>query len=150
MRIDEQAEPLVREILAGVVKRDGDRFTRALAAVTDERTAQEAVRLALAVVGFVLVDQYGREPTAAEVERVATKAAEVEAWSELDAGVLGEVMRAVLDRRPANLDARIAVAAPFVVAGYLLAAGSEKSEWWFDYLDRVEAALERTSGETTG
>lgn len=143
MKIDERAEPLVREIFASVAKRDGDRFTRALESMPDERTAQEAFTLALAVARFVLIDQYQREPTADEVRRVAAKAAEVEEWSEFGPEVFEEVARATLDQRQANLDARMAVAAPFVLAGYLLAAGSEQNEWWFDYLDRVEAALER-------
>lgn len=143
MKIDERAEPLVREILAGVAKRDGERFGRALEALPDERTAQEALVLALSVARVVLIDQYQREPTVEEVQRVAAKAAEVEAWSELGAEVFDEVMRSILDQRPVNLDGRKAVAAPFVLAGYLLAAGSEQNEWWFDYLDRVEAALER-------
>jgi hypothetical protein len=143
MKIDKQAEPLVREILAGVAKRDGARFAGGLEALPDERTAQEALKLVLAVAKFVLVDQYKREPTAAEIQRVAAKAAEVEEWSGLGADVFEEIMRSILDQRPVNLDARMAVAAPFVLAGYLLAAGSKENEWWFDYLDRVEATLER-------
>jgi hypothetical protein len=65
-----------------------------------------------------LLDQYQREPTVEEVQRVAAKAAEVEGWSELGADVFEELMRSILEQRSVNLDARMAATAPFVLAGY--------------------------------
>ena len=42
-----------------------------------------------------------------------------------------------------RLDRQAGVALPFVTAAYLLASSARPSEWWFDYLDRVETALEQ-------
>lgn len=49
----------------------------------------------------------------------------------------------MLDERPANLEPHALGAAPLTLAAYLLALGAGEDEWWFNYLDRIEAALER-------
>jgi hypothetical protein len=143
MRIDERVEPLVREILTGVVKRDEDRFIRGLEALPDDTAAAKALELAVAVTSFVMAEQYGRVPNLNEIQRVAAAVADAESWSGLTEAQLAEALTAMVETRSANLEPQAVVAAPFVLAGYALSVGAEDNEWWFNYLDRVEAKLER-------
>jgi hypothetical protein len=80
------------------------------------------------------------------VRQIAEVAAEAEAWAGLTAETFVEAITAVLDQRQARLEPHVLAVAPFIVAGYALAAGAEDDEWWFKYLDRVEAALESQPG----
>lgn len=150
MKISDRVEPLVREALAAAVKRDWERFLRALEAFPDERTAADAVTLAAAISAYVLQDQYGRRPTGEELGRIAAKMDELEQWSGLTEPEFRTGLRIVLGDQIGEtdrLEPQAGVALPFVMAAYLLASSAQPPEWWFDYLDRVEAALESGSRE---
>ena len=142
MKIDNRVEPIVREILAAVVKRDGEAFIRAMEQLPDEETAIKAGRLAVAIAEYVILDLHDGRPTDEEVRQIAEVAAEAEAWAGLTPETFVEVITAVVDHREARLEPHVMAIAPFILAGYALAAGAEDDEWWFKYLDRVEAALE--------
>lgn len=145
MKISDRVEPLVREALAAAVKRDWERFLRALEAFPDEQTGADALRLATAISAYVLQDQYGRRPTDEEIGRIAAKMDEKEQWSGLAEPEFRTGLRLVLGdqiREADRLEQQAGIALPFVAAAYLLASSAQPPEWWFDYLDRVEAALE--------
>lgn len=146
MKIDNRIEPIVREILAAVVKRDGETFIRAMEQVPDERTAIEAGQLAVAIATYVILDLHDGRPTDEEVRQIAEVAAEAEAWAGLTPETFVEAITALLDQRQVRLEPHVMAVVPFILAGYALAAGAEDDEWWFKYLDRVEAALESQSG----
>jgi len=143
MEINRQAEPLLRDILEAAVKRDGDRFVRTLESLPDEATAREVLHLSVAVSTFVLLSEYEGRPGDGEICRIAASAAGTEQWLGLSASDYEEAITAMLDERPADLEPHALAAAPLTLAAYLLALGAEEGEWWFTYLDRVEAALER-------
>lgn len=144
MKIDDRVEPLFRETLAALVKADPERFRRALAAFPDEVAMTTAYRLAAAVAVYVLHDQYGRRPTPAEVRAVAEKAAELENWTDVTAGEVTAFLTAYYDGTVVDQVMPIERAAlvSFVLATNLLMSCHRDGEWWFDYLDRAEAAIE--------
>jgi hypothetical protein len=80
------------------------------------------------------------------VHQIAEVAAEAEAWAGLTPETFAEAITALLDQRQVRLEPHVMAVVPFIVAGYALAAGAEDDEWWFKYLDRVEAALESQPG----
>ena len=146
MKISDLVEPLVREALAAAVKRDWERFLRALEAFPDEQTGADALALATAISAYVLQDQYGRKPTDEEIGRIAAKMDEKESWSGLNEPEFRSGLRAVLGDDSGDgqrLEPQARIALPFVMAAYLLASSAKPPEWWFNYLDRVEAALDR-------
>lgn len=144
MEIDAHIEPLVRETLAAAVKRDEERFERALAAFSSDDVAAKGVQLATAVALYVLQDQYGGRPSTAELQAIANKIAELESWAEVSAADIVTLLNAATDgtRLDQVLPLERAVILPFVVAAYLLASCCKEGEWWFDYLDQAEAAVE--------
>jgi hypothetical protein len=144
VKIDERIEPLVREALAAAVKSDAERFLHALEAFPDDAAVTHGVHLAMASASYVLLDMHNGRPTDAELREIAAEIQAEESWAEVAAHDLFILLSAALDGRSDNqLPIEKVVALPFVAAAYLLAAGHNKGEWWFDYFDRVEAALER-------
>ncbi len=148
MKIDNEVETLVRETLTGVVKSDSDRFQRALAAFPDDKSTAKAVQLATAVALFVLNDVYGRTPTEAEMRAVADKLVDMENW----AGVTSDEVTTFLiaahhhTRADQVLPLERVIVLSFVLAGNLLSSCCKEGEFWFNYLDRVEATLEAAPG----
>jgi hypothetical protein len=144
MRIDDRVEPLVREALDALVKKDAERFARALTAFGDAERATTGYRLAAAVAFYVLHEQYRGEPPPDEIHAVAEEVAELEDWTDLTAD---EVERFIATYYTgASVDTVMpverAVLVAYVLAANLLASYHRDGEWWFNYLDRAEAALE--------
>ncbi|KXK59781.1 hypothetical protein AWW66_22415 [Micromonospora rosaria] len=145
MRIDDRVEHLVREALHWVVKRDAESLDAALAAFVDEKTRRESLELLVAVAGFVLIDLHQGRPNHAQVQVVAEKVAHMEAWANITSDEVAVFMNAILAGRSLAEDLRTedVVVLAFVVAGSLLSSRElPEGQWWFDYLDQVEAAIE--------
>lgn len=144
MKIDNQVEPLFREALASLVKADAERFSRALAAFPNEQAMTTGYRLAAAVAVYVLQDQYGRQPTPEEARAVAEKTVELENWTDITADEVASFLNAFY--AGATVDTVMpldrAVLVSYVLAANLLMSCHRDGEWWFDYLDRAEAAIE--------
>ncbi|MEV4121036.1 hypothetical protein [Micromonospora sp. NPDC049645] len=145
MNIDDRTEQRVRDTLHWVVKRDLNRFDAALKSFPDEDAQKAALALVVAVSGFVLIDLHGARPTPQQVDVLAEEIGRMEAWAPVSADEVATFMNAVLAGR--SLTERLTpddvVVLAFVVAGSLLAARPlPEGQWWFNYLDKVEAAIE--------
>jgi hypothetical protein len=147
VKIDSRVEPLVREALAALIKADADRFARALAAFGDQETGTAGSRLAVVVAFHVLLDRYGGQPAPEEVRALAEQVAELEDWTDLTADEIELFIGAYFAGTSVDTVMPIerAVLVSFVLAANLLASYRRDGEWWFDHLDRVEAALEAAS-----
>ncbi|WP_422735993.1 hypothetical protein ACN263_20530 [Micromonospora sp. WMMD729] len=145
MRIDDRTEQLVRDTLHWVVKRDADGFDAALKSFPDQATREAALTLVVAVCGFVLMDLHGARPTPQQVAVLAEEIGRMESWASVSADEVAAFMNAVVGGRSLTEDLapEDVVVLGFVVAGSLLSARPlPEGEWWFNYLDRVEAAIE--------
>ncbi|MCG5434621.1 hypothetical protein [Micromonospora foliorum] len=145
MKIDDRTEQRVRDTLHWVVKRDLNKFDAALKSFPDEAAQKAALALVVAVSGFVLIDLHGARPTPQQVDVLAEEIGRMETWASVSADEAASFMNAVVTGRP--LTERFTpgdvVVLAFVVAGSLLAARPmPEGEWWFNYLDKVEAAIE--------
>lgn len=146
MRIDDQVEPLVRKVLDAVVKHEEDRFDAAVQAVLDAGLGPNALELTAAICGFVVFDANEGRPSPMDIRATSEAVAEMESWAELTADEISAFLTAVVNgaRLEDAVGAQKGVMLTFVVTGSLLAASPKikDGEWWFNYLDRVEAALE--------
>lgn len=144
MRIDDRVEPMVRGALAAAVKADAPRFAHALRAFPDDEAAAHGARIAMAVVLYVLEDEYGGRPEPSELRAVATQLAEMEDWADVHADEVVAAVNAAFDGRPGDevLPPERLYALPFVIAAYTLTAGCPDDEQWWEYLDRAEAAID--------
>nr|WP_146218273.1 hypothetical protein [Micromonospora acroterricola] len=146
MRIDDQVEALVRAVLDAAVQRDAERFDDALGALSGSReTLTKAIELTLAVNAAVLFEVHDGPPSPQQVNELSRDISLQERW----AGVSAEDVQALLVGLMAGSPPRFATSAAvaiavFVVAANLLATASQpdEGEWWFNYLDKVEAAIE--------
>ncbi|SCF01529.1 hypothetical protein [Micromonospora chokoriensis] len=145
MKIDERVEQLVRDALHWAVKRQPGEFDEALKTFSDEPTRRSAMELLFAISAFVSADICAGRPSPQQVQQLAAEVAEVEAWSSVTSGEVEAFLDAVLTGRPLSgvLPAGSAVVLAFVVAASLLSLRpKDEGEWWFNYLDKVEAAIE--------
>lgn len=144
MRIDDQLEPLVREVLDAAVKRDGDRLDAALDAFTDQSQQRMGLELLVAIARYVLLDLYqGQRPGDEQVHELADQIAEMESWSTLPADEIRSFLLLLLGDTSETVDPDAAVLLPFVVTATLLSSRRRpEGQHWFNYLDQVEAALE--------
>ncbi|WP_406078894.1 hypothetical protein [Micromonospora sp. NBC_00858] len=145
MKIDERVEQLVRDALHWAVKRQPVEFDEALKAFSDESTRQSAMELLVAISTFVSADICGGRPSPGQVQELATEVAEAETWSSATSPEIETFLSTILAGRPLSgvLPASSAVVLAFVVAASLLSARPKsEGEWWFNYLDKVEAAIE--------
>jgi hypothetical protein len=144
MKIDMQVEPLVRETLSAAVKHDTDRLDRALDAFTDESQQRTGLELVLAIARLVLHDLYdGRKPTDVEVRPLADFVAEGTNWTGLPAEEIRKFLLLLLGDTSQNFEHGAVIFLAFVVTATMLSARRKpEGQWWFDYLDQVEAALE--------
>lgn len=147
MRIDDQVEPLVREALTAVVKSDPERLRQAFTAFPDNDAMTSGARLATAVALYVLNDVYGQRPTPAELRSVADKLVEMEDWTDVTPDEVTTFLTASYDGARATevLPADRIAPLAYVIAGNLLSSCCKDGEYWFNYLDRVEAGLEASS-----
>lgn len=147
VKIDEQVEPLVREVLLAVVAEDSDRLTSAIKAIVDlprDDSLATASHLATSIGMYVLHDAYGGRPSPEDVRAVADKLVELESWLNLDADEVARFIDANLNGTLQGLDLeadRVALIS-HVLAGNLLSSCHRDNEEWWDYLDRAEAAIE--------
>ena len=145
MEIDSQIEPLVREALDAAVKEDEDRLGAALSAFPDEYAGRKGLELTVAISYVALMDMYDGSPSDEELTQAATVLAELAQW----AGVTAEDAHAYLATlRNAGsfretFDSDTAVFLIFVITATMLAASPKvkEDEWWFNYLDRIEATI---------
>ncbi|MEU4564750.1 hypothetical protein AB0F72_40745 [Actinoplanes sp. NPDC023936] len=146
MIVDDRVEPLVREIFGAVVKRDEDKLDAVLNSFPDDDSRLKGLHLALAVCGFVVHDAYDGKPTPDEIRLLADEISSMEQWSALSGAQVTEFLDAVLHGKSLTplFDPVSATMLTYVVTGSLLASSTKirKGEWWFNYLDRVEAAIE--------
>lgn len=152
MNIDERVEPLVRAALDAAVHRDQARFETALGAFEDDSAARKGIELVLAVIATVLVDLYDGTPSASQLDELAADISRQEAWLEPTPSEVRSLLVSVAGGRPLAevLPPEQTVILAYLTAANLLASGSEpdQGEWWFNYLDKVEAALEAAPDRT--
>lgn len=148
MKIDEHVEPLVREVLDAAVKRDGDRLDTALDAFADEAQQRAGLELVHAIARYVLLDLYqGQRPSDEQIQALADQIAEMESWSTLPANEIRSFLLLLLGETATTVDPGAAVLLSFVVAAALLSSKRRpEGQWWFNYLDQVEAGLETSVG----
>lgn len=146
MVIDDRVEPLVRAVLDAAVKRDADRFRAALAAFPDDEATRKGVELALSIIGFVLLDVHEGKPSPDEVQSVAADISRQETWIGPTTDEVATFITALLNGRSLGdvLPSDSVIVLAYAVAANLLASSSkpDDGEWWFNYLDKVEAAIE--------
>lgn len=145
MKIDEGTEQRVRDTLHWVVKRDLEKFDAALKSFPDESAQEAALALVVAVSGFVLIDIHGARPTPQQVDVLAEEIGRMEAWASVTSDDAALFMNAVVagGSLTERLTPEDVVVLAFVVAGSLLSARPmPEGQWWFNYLDKVEAAIE--------
>lgn len=151
-QINAKAEKALREAIHSVTHIETDQIPPSLAALGDRERA-EAVGLAIIATAYVIVDVAGSQwPVKSSVERfsktVATKSTLAqrlrldpdEIYAYMSKTVLGpEQLEDVIPDEPAF------TRLPVVVLGEALAAYAPKGMGMWDYLDRIEAALETAS-----
>ncbi|MEV0329493.1 hypothetical protein AB0H63_24050 [Micromonospora echinospora] len=145
MKIDDRVEQLVRDILHWAVKRKPDEFGNALRAFPDEASRRSALELLVAIGGYTTVDIFGQRPSEDQVRKLAVDIAEDEGWASVTAADVAAYLDAVLggNRRLDALPSERLVPLSFVVAANLLSSKPKApGEWWFNYLDKVEAMIE--------
>ncbi|KAB1941871.1 hypothetical protein F8271_13635 [Micromonospora sp. ALFpr18c] len=146
MKIDDQVEALVRAVLDAAVHRDSDRFDSALDALGNSpETLTKAVELTLAVNAAVMFEVHDGLPSMQEVNELSRNVSHQEQWAEVSAADVQAVLAAVSTGNPPRVaNTAGGVSAVFVIAANLLATASQpdEGEWWFNYLDKVEAAIE--------
>ncbi|OZV81156.1 hypothetical protein CA850_13565 [Micromonospora echinospora] len=145
MKIDDRVEQLVRDTLHWAVKRKPAEFGDALRAFPDEASRLSALELLVAICGYTTVDLFGQRPSEGQVRALATDIAEGEGWSSVTIAEVADYIDAVLggSRTLDTLPPERLVPLSFVVAANLLSSKPKApGEWWFNYLDKVEAAIE--------
>ena len=135
-------------MLGAVVKEDSDKLDATVAAFPDQESLQQGLQLTNAINAFIVFQEYDGRPTAEETRLLAESVAGLSSWADLRAADVRTYFDTVLNGQPLArvMDAQGAVMLPFLVAGNMLASSENigEGEWWFNYLDRVEAAIEAT------
>jgi hypothetical protein len=146
VKIDDRVEALVRAALDAAVHRDVPRFDDALQALQSEATLEPAIELVLSIAAFVLFETHGGNPTAEQITALAGEISRQEDWAAPAAQDIEVLLTVVNTGDPAGLASLSSDAAviAFLVAANLLTTASrpDDGEWWFNYLDKVEAAIE--------
>ncbi len=144
MKISSEVEPLVREALTAMVKSDPERLRRAFLDFPNDNAMTAGAEIATTVSLYVLTDVYGRKPSHEEIVAVAEKLVEMEDWTDVTADEVVTFLTAAFDGNPMDqilpLD-RIGPLA-YLTAGNLLSSCCKDGEFWYNYLDRAEAAIE--------
>jgi len=152
MVIDKKIEASVRSLLNAAVKSDESAFEDAARSLSDGESQTKALELAVAICLYVIFDTYDGKPTAGDVEEIAQAVVEMGSWATLTSQEVSKFLGSVLNGKALAevFDPQSAFFLTFIITGSLLAASPKisKGEWWFNYLDRVEAAIETaTSGK---
>ncbi|MFK3981839.1 hypothetical protein ACI2K4_15870 [Micromonospora sp. NPDC050397] len=144
MRVEKRIEPLVRNAIHAAVVRDFALLEDRLQKFPDDKAVRAAVELTLALVYFLMVDIHAGRPSETEVAGVATEIARTEVWARSSRDEVTEFLVRLMNREqlaPAVPGENVIILA-FVVAANLLSSCRRDDEEWWDYLDRVEAAIE--------
>jgi hypothetical protein len=144
MKVDERAEPFVRTAIHAAVQRDFASLDEALQGFPDDETTKAAIELALAVIEFVMIDAHGGMPTAANIRADAEDVCSMETWAEPTVDEVESFLTKLLngERFAGTVPPENVFILSFVVAANLLSSYRRDDEKWWDYLDRVEAAIE--------
>ncbi len=147
MRIGQDVEQVVRSILLAVIAEDADELKTqvdALVELPEQSSVAEGVRLAAAVSIHALIDLFERVPTADEMRTLSEDLANDEPWLDVTSTEIETLLRAFVEKRQPDgtlPPERVAVLSFFITAS-LLSAGHNDDEKWWQYLDRIEAAIE--------
>jgi hypothetical protein len=149
IQIDAKVETALREALATVARLEPGQVEPSLAGLSDSECA-EAISLAVIITGYVGVDACGNQwPTQSSVRRIAEDLAttgKVARTFELDAELVYQYLsRAVFgsERLEDVLpDASQFIQFPIIVADQILGVYCPKEIEIWDYLDRIESAIE--------
>nr|MDT0659334.1 hypothetical protein [Micromonospora sp. DSM 115978] len=146
MRIDDRVERLLRATMDAAVHRDTPRFEKALRKFRDAESVRQAVDLALAISAFVLFQVFNGKPSATQISELAARMSRQEKWMGLTAADVESLLGGMLDGEPprAPLVADTIMVPAILVATNLVASASKpkQGEWWFNYLDKIETAIE--------
>ncbi|SCL18749.1 hypothetical protein GA0074692_0466 [Micromonospora pallida] len=146
MKIDEQVEVQVRSVLDAVVHRNAPRLEETVREMSGRGILQQGTELAVAISGFVLFEIHDGLPSRDQINELAGDIAEQEAWMSPSVEDVRAYLTALAEKTPLSetLPHEAIVVLPYLVAANLLATASkpEDGEWWFKYLDKVEAAIE--------
>ncbi|TDB83702.1 hypothetical protein E1091_18055 [Micromonospora fluostatini] len=146
MKIDDRTEALVRTVLDAVVHRNPAGFEKSVSDLEGKVGLRAGIELAAAICAFVLFDVYEGLPSEEQIVDLAVDMERQEQWMAPDRGEIGSYVRALVHRQPLEgaLTEEGVVVIPWLVAANLLTTASqpEQGEWWFNYLDKVEAAIE--------
>jgi hypothetical protein len=145
MKIDDEVEKKVRDTLHWAVKQKPDELNAALQGFADESVRLAALELLAQISMYAATDAFNGKPTLDQIRALAVEVAEAEAWASLSADQVSAFLAAVIHGQPGgmHLTADEYVALSFVVAASLLSSQPKpEGQWWFDYLDKVEAAIE--------
>ncbi|MGC4854622.1 hypothetical protein ACLQ24_14805 [Micromonospora sp. DT4] len=148
MRIDAHVEEKVRDTLHWAVKQEPAEFDSALAKFTDDAARLASLELLAQICRYVSAQAFGHVPSHQELDALAAEVATNEQWAALSASEVATFLKAVVHGQPpaGQLTTSGYVVMSFVVAASLLSSQPKtEGEWWFDYLDRVEAALEASA-----
>jgi hypothetical protein len=155
-RINPKVEKALREAMGHVAHAEADQIEPALAAL-DDRERAEALGLAVMIACYVIVDACGTQwPTQASVQRIAEDLATTGTTAkrlQLDAGeIYAYLSRTVLG--PERLEDVIPdepqfTRLPIIVAQRAAVGYSPGDLDTWDYLDRIESAIEIASALDT-
>ncbi|KXK63275.1 hypothetical protein AWW66_04025 [Micromonospora rosaria] len=147
MKVDDQTEEKVRNALHWAVKRREHEFDASLATFSTRSERSTALELLIAVSRFVTSDICAGVPSSAQVTALAAEISATESWSTVSTDEITAFLTLAARDDPAvdGLSAETFVVTAFVVTASLLAMRpKQEGQWWFDYLDQVESALEAT------
>ncbi|MBO0805429.1 MAG: hypothetical protein J2P25_20415 [Nocardiopsaceae bacterium] len=151
-RINAKPEKALREALYSVMRIEEDQVPPSLAALEDRERA-EALGLAVIITGYVAVDACGSQwPVKTSVRRIAEDLATTGTLAKqlrLDPEeIYAYLWRTVFGRERLEdviSDEPTFTRLPVIVASQALAVYAPKEMGMWDYLDRIEAAIETAS-----
>ncbi|MFK3982186.1 hypothetical protein ACI2K4_17635 [Micromonospora sp. NPDC050397] len=152
MKIDDRVEALVREALDAAVKQDQRRFEAGLVRVAEAGLSGKALELLVAITAFIVLDIHSGKPSGGQLTDLANSVSDQEAWVDLAQSEVHAYLGAVVRTEPMAkvLSPQALVVVPYLTAANLLTTVSkpDQGEWWFNYLDKVEAVIERSTAFT--
>lgn len=144
MKVNSDAEAAMRKAIHVAVKRDFAKLDESLRSFRDDAAVRATMELTLTVISFLMVDIHGQRPGEAQVSAVAKQIADAESWAEpTQAEVeafLGQLMRGL--PLAGVVPTENVFILSFVIAANLLSSCRRDDEKWWDYLDRIEDAIE--------
>ncbi|MEU8214209.1 hypothetical protein AB0C47_00385 [Micromonospora taraxaci] len=144
MKINSSVEAAMRTTIHAAVQRDFAKLDDRLRTLKDDDTAAATVELALALVGFLMVDIHQGRPSDDQISAVAEEVAEAESWAQPTSREVADFLMRLMRGEPftAAVPSENVIILAFVVAANLLSSCRRDDEKWWDYLDRVEALME--------